>query len=64
MQWAVMSGEVANETFDHLVSDAAGLEKAMDIEQIAGVLTVQSCDQFAAVQLSCGQHRDMNFGGE
>ena len=57
MRRTVVTGEVANKTFDNIRGESAALEKTANIEQVARVLAIHRGDEFAAVKFWRGQNR-------
>jgi hypothetical protein len=46
---AVMSGEIYDEAFDHIVRESLGFEQTMDIEEVSRVLAIQSINFTASM---------------
>ena len=50
MHRAVVAGEIADKTFDHLSRKSTALEQSTNIKQVAWMLAIHRGDEFAAVK--------------
>lgn len=64
MNRTIVAGEVDEEAFDGLGTQAVNLEDPMHIEEIARVLAIQRGADFAAVEFRHGQYWHAESHGE
>ena len=64
MDRPVVSGEVANEAFDHSFGQSSFLVELEDIKDVAGMLPIHSRQQLAAVEFVRMKKRDFDIGEE